>query len=220
MEYKQLYSLVLDDELGWEHLISSIIREENMDPMDIDLIEITDRFVSTLASVKNIDFRFGGKFVYTAAILLKMKSDSVVDDIMNKHAKKADDGNSKYVRAIPYDISVTPKLPLVRNRKITLTELISAIRSAIKSGIKPNINFEIKQREIRLEDVIPLLLQRLLRMFREKESVSFSELLIKKDKKDYIFTFLPLLFLSNDGKVDLKQDAPFEEIYVWNKRIH
>ncbi len=220
MEYKQLYSLVLDDELGWEHLISSIIREENMDPMDIDLIEITDRFVSTLASVKNIDFRFGGKFVYTAAILLKMKSDSVVDDIMNKHAKKADDGNSKYVRAIPYDISVTPKLPLVRNRKITLTELISAIRSAIKSGIKPNINFEIKPREIRLEDVIPLLLQRLLRMFREKESVSFSELLIKKDKKDYIFTFLPLLFLSNDGKVDLKQDAPFEEIYVWNKRIH
>ncbi len=141
MEYEDLYKLILDDELGWEHLISSIIRDEGMNPMDIDIIKITDRFMSIIAN-NRIDFRYGGRFVHTAAILLKMKSDMVTDEILKKNIEAIDsESGSKYVKAIPYDISITPKLPLIRNRKITFSELISTIREALKYNAKQKINF-------------------------------------------------------------------------------
>ncbi|MCL5009771.1 MAG: segregation/condensation protein A [Candidatus Parvarchaeota archaeon] len=220
MEYEELYRLILDDELGWEHLISTIVKGEGMDPMDIDLIKVTDKFLE-IVSNDRIDFRFGGRFVHTAAILLKMKSDSLADDILNKNIEKeGGKEQNRYVKSMPFDILVTPKLPLVRNRRITFTELISAIREAIRFSEKPKIKFDLKIKEIRIEDRINLIIDKLIQMFINREVVSFSELLTDKDRKDFVYTLLPLLFLANMHKIDLEQDEPFAEIYVKNKRIH
>jgi Uncharacterized conserved protein len=214
MDYEDLYKLILDDELGWEHLISSIVREEGMDPMDIDLIKITDRFMSIISN-NRIDFRYGGRFVHTAAILLKMQSEKVADDILNRNVQKEEGGGeSRYVKAIPYDILISPKLPLIRNRKITFTELISTIREALKYTTKPKITFKLELKEIKMEDRINMLVERLMRMFGLKEIIALSELLVKKDRKELVYTFLPLLFLSNMEKVELNQEEPFTEIYV------
>ncbi len=219
MEYEDLYKLILDDELGWEHLISSIVREEGMDPMDIDLIKITDRFMAVIAN-DTIDFRYGGRFVHTAAILLKMQSEKVADDILRKNLQKEEGiGESKYVRAIPFNILVSPKLPLVRNRKITFTELINTIRESMKYSIRPKINFKLELKEIKMEDRINFLVEKLIRIFGAREMIAFSELLTKKDRKEFVYTFLPLLFLSNMEKIELSQEEPFAEIYVKNKRI-
>jgi chromatin segregation and condensation protein Rec8/ScpA/Scc1 (kleisin family) len=219
MEYEDLYKLILDDELGWEHLISSIVREEGMDPMDIDLIKITDRFLAVIAN-NSIDFRYGGRFVHTAAILLKMQSEKVADDILNrKLQKEMGSGESRYIKAIPFDILVTPKLPLIRNRKITFTELISAIREALKYTTKPKINFKLELKEIKIQERISFLIEKLIKIFGAKEVITFSELLTKRDRKEVVYTLLPLLFLSNMERVDLSQETPFGEIYVKNKRI-
>lgn len=219
MEYEDLYKLILDDELGWEHLISSIVREEEMDPMDIDLVKMTDRFLAIIAN-HDIDFRYGGRFVHTATILLKMKSDKVADDILNRKLEKLEGANgSRYIRAVPFDISITPKLPLVRNRKITFTELISAIREALRYSTKSKMVFKLELKEVKMEDRINFLIEKLIRIFGEKEVIAMSELLVKGDRKELVYTFLPLLFLSNMGKVDLDQAEPFTEIYVKNKRV-
>ncbi len=219
MEYDELYRLILDDELGWEHLISSIVKGEGMDPMDIDLMKITDRFLEIISS-NRIDFRFGGRFVHTAAILLKMKSDRLADELLNKNAEEEDEREpSRYIKSVPFDILISPKLPLVRNRRITFTELISAIREAIRVTEKPKVKFDIYIKEIRMEDRINLIVEKLIQMFVGREMVAMSDLLTKKDRKDIVYTFLPLLFLANMEKVDLEQEEPFTEIYVKNKRI-
>jgi segregation and condensation protein A len=219
MDYEQLYGLILDDELGWEHLISTIIREEGMDPLDIDLVKIADKFSDLVLKLKAIDFRFGGKFVYTAAILLKMKSDKVIDELLNRQRlKQKDQEGSKYIRATPFGIIVASKLPLSRSRRITLTELINTIREAMKYTVKHKINFELKLKEIKIEQRIIALLERLSKMFSTHDYVTLSELVPKKDRKEVVYTFLPLLFLANMGKVELEQAEPFEEVYVRNKR--
>jgi segregation and condensation protein A len=217
MEYEDLYKLILNDELGWEHLITAIVREENMDPLDIDLIKITDKFTSTLFRLKSVDFIFGGKFVYTAAILLKMKSDVVVDEILNRNLEKEDDNEeTSYVKAIPSPITVVPKLPIVRERKLTLTELIDAIRTGMRFYAKGKINFDLKLKEVRMEDMITRLLSKLMKLFEDDDTVKFSSLLSKGDRKDVIYTFLPLLFIANQSRVSLLQEEPFAEIYVKN----
>jgi chromatin segregation and condensation protein Rec8/ScpA/Scc1 (kleisin family) len=219
MEYEDLYKLVLADELGWESLISSIVREEAMDPMDIDLIKMTDRFLAIIAN-NRIDYRYAGRFVHTAVILLRMKSDRLADDILNKNINKSEgSGDSKYVKAVPFDVLISPKLPLIRNRKITFTELINTIREALRYSTKTKVNFELQLKEIRMEDMINLLVDKLIRAFGLKEVIALSDLLTKKDRKELVYTLLPLLFLSNMDKVELDQLEPFAEIYVKNKRI-
>ncbi len=219
MDYDELYRRILDDELGWEHLITSIIREEGMDPMDIDLITITDKFTTLISKINVIDFRFGGKFIYTAAILLKMKSDKVIEDMLNRNKQKEEGRKSSYIKSTPFDIMITSKFPFIRRRKITLTELITTIREAMKTSVKTKINFELKIKEVRIEERIVFLLEKLAKLFSKEESIPFSSLITKEGRKEFIYTFLPLLFLANMDKIDLEQLKPFEEIYVKNKRV-
>jgi segregation and condensation protein A len=215
MDHEDIYKLILNDELGWEHLITTIIREEEMDPMDIDLIKIADRFTALLSRINQIDFRFGGKFVYTAAILLKMKSDTVIGEMLELNRKKEHESQQRYIKAVPFDITVTSKLPIFRSRKITLTELINTIRDAMRYSGKQKINFELKLKEVKIEERIRYLIEKLSRLFGIKEVVAFSELVAKKnDRKEVIYTLLPLLFISNMNKVDLLQEQPFQEIYI------
>ncbi|MCL5420538.1 MAG: segregation/condensation protein A [Candidatus Parvarchaeota archaeon] len=215
MDHEDIYKLILNDELGWEHLITTIIREEEMDPMDIDLIKIADRFAALLSRINQIDFRFGGKFVYTAAILLKMKSDTVIGEMLELNRKKEHESQQRYIKAVPFDITVTSKLPIFRSRKITLTELINTIRDAMRYSGKQKINFELKLREVKIEERIRYLIEKLSRLFGLKEVVAFSELIAKKnDRKEVIYTLLPLLFISNMNKVELLQEQPFQEIYI------
>ncbi|MCL4398624.1 MAG: segregation/condensation protein A [Candidatus Parvarchaeota archaeon] len=215
MDHEEIYRLILNDELGWEHLITTIIRDEGMDPMDIDLIKIADRFAALISKISQIDFRFGGKFVYTAAILLKMKSDTVVEEMLELNRKKEKESQQRYIKAVPFDIAVTSKLPLFRSRKITLTELINTIRDAMRYSTKQKINFDLKLKEVKIEDRIRLLVEKLAKLFGAKEIVLFSELISKKnDRKEVIYTLLPLLFISNMNKVEISQEEPFKEIYI------
>lgn len=215
MDHEDIYKLILNDELGWEHLITTIIREEEMDPMDIDLIKIADRFAVLISKINQIDFRFGGKFVYTAAILLKMKSDRVIDEMLELNRKKEKDSQQRYIKAVPFEISVMSKLPLFRSRKITLTELINTIRESMRYSTKQKISFELRLKEVKIEDRIRTLIEKLVKLFGMKEVVLFSEILPKKnDRKEVVYTFLPLLFLSNMNKVEISQETPFQEIYI------
>ena len=47
-----------------------------------------------------------------------------------------------------------------------------------------------------------------------KSTVEFTDIVPSKEKKDVIWTFVPLLHLANEGKVSLAQDKPFSKIYV------
>ncbi len=218
MDHEDIYKLILNDELGWEHLITTIIRDEGMDPMDIDLVKIADRFASLISKINQVDFRFGGKFVYTAAILLKMKSDTIIEQMLELNRKKEHESQQKYIKAVPFNIAVTSKLFLSRSRRITLTELINTIRESMRYSSKQKINFELKLKEIKIEDRIRFLLEKLSKLFGVKQTVLFSELITKKnDRKEIIYTLLPLLFISNMNKVEISQDEPFKEIYIMSK---
>ncbi|MDP8012474.1 MAG: segregation/condensation protein A [Nanoarchaeota archaeon] len=214
MEYDELYRLILNDELGWEHLITYIVREEKMNPLDIDISLIADRFSDIVLRSKSLDFRFSGKFVYTAAILLKMKSDAIVDEILARKAKEEEESRSSYIKAIPSEIVVVPRLPINRRRPISLSELIQAVRTMIAIGRKPKMEFRLKLKEVRIQERMILLLERLNEMLKKADSVSFSSLLTKGDSQEIVYTFLSLLLLATQRKIDLFQEEPFQEITI------
>ena len=46
-----------------------------IDPWNIDIVEVTDRFLSELERRKELDLRISGRTLFYAALLLRMKSD-------------------------------------------------------------------------------------------------------------------------------------------------
>ena len=76
--------LFVEDELSWKDLIYSLIESEQMNPWDIDVSQLSNKFLEMLKTLKELDFRISGKMVLASAILLKMKSDILIDqDIAN-----------------------------------------------------------------------------------------------------------------------------------------
>ena len=53
--------------------------------------------------------------------------------------------------------------------------------------------------------------------FKKKDSVYFTDIIKSKEKKDVVWTLLPLLHLSNQGQVELVQEEHFGEIEVLMK---
>ena len=51
-------------------------------------------------------------------------------------------------------------------------------------------------------------------MFHKKEVLNFSQLLETDSKEDKITTFIPLLHLCNQQKIDINQEEAFGEIKI------
>lgn len=47
-----------------------------------------------------------------------------------------------------------------------------------------------------------------------RDFIALSELVPSSERTDLIWTFIPLLYLDNEGRVNLRQEIPFGEIYV------
>src|SRR3989338_11457618 len=64
----------------WQDVLSSLVVEEGMDPISVDLIKLTEAFMSYLHKLKDFDFRIPARFILIAAILLRMKCELILEE--------------------------------------------------------------------------------------------------------------------------------------------
>lgn len=226
MEQEDLYEVIVSDELTWEGLIRDIVREEQMDPWDINISKLANRFAEEIHSHRNIDLKVSGKFILTASILLKMKSDLLLID----DEEELEEGVSLawLFKNIDYGGSpeeLTPRIPMKKKRRVTLDELIGALNKALEVRDR-----RVKRRREKEESrAVPLKLDRvdlskkisevyntITNFFSKlkKREIKFTELLPSEERFDVIWTFMPLLHLCNRGKILLNQEKCFGEILV------
>lgn len=228
----KIYDIILSNELTWEGLIRDIVKKEGMDPWDIDLSKLALKYLNYIQSLKRIDFKLTGKFLLTASILLKMKSDSLTaeellrPDYYLHELAGAIDLNRVFERpTVPENVGLMPKISPTRSRRVTLDELVNALRDAMdvqeRRDVRHNHMKKIKgmredHKPVNISDKIKTLYKRIVNFFKKlgKKQITFVELIPSNDKKDVIWTFLPLLHLSNDGKIVLEQEKEFGDIYV------
>jgi segregation and condensation protein A len=228
----RIYDIIFSKELTWEGLIRDIVKEENMDPWNINLSKLTTRYLDYIKNLKRIDFKLTGKFLLTASILLKMKSDVLTTEELVRPGyylhefAGAIDLNKVFERpTVPEDIGLIPKISPQRSRKVTLEELMDSLRGAMEVQDRREVRHErlkkVKRmregyKPVNISEKIKTLYSRIVEFFKKlgKKQVTFAELIPSKDKKDIIWTFLPLLHLSTSGKIELEQDKEFGDIYV------
>ncbi len=233
----QIFSILMEkDEITWKDIIYDLVRSEKMNPWDVDLTHLTKRFIEKLSELKETNFKLSGKAVLAAALLLKIKANRLVGEDLDALdallAQKDIDEEQFYddLRAemrpagmIPdgEKMQLIPKTPQPRQRKVSIFDLVHALEKALEVKKRrlmkhmPPLDVAIpyKKRDITLS--IKRLYKMVLEEYSKKQPIHFHELLEDNHtKEDKIFTFIPLLHLANDRKLDLSQDKPFSEIKI------
>ncbi len=232
---KILEMLVDKDEVTWQTLIYELVRSDNMDPWNIDVSKLSQKYIQTLRTMKEHDFRISGKVLLAAAILLKIQSNQLVGedlgelDRMLAGEQMTDEefydslGSEEDKDQIVYEIpALMPRTPLPRKRKVSVYDLVKALQKALEvkkrriiGRAPPDIVLPEKNKDIVL--IIKDVYGRIVDYFTTSHSktMTFSSLLTENAKREEkIHTFIPILHLTHQRKIDLIQKEPFGEIHI------
>ena len=233
---EQFYDMITSKEISWQAIIYELIQTEQLDPWDINLSLLAQRYLEKIRALEESNFFVSSKVLLAASLLLRIKSEILLnryirslDDIL---FGKKEDKEVKEFERIEIDENEIPELfprtPLPRFRQVTLQELMSALGKAIGTENR-RIQREISDRQaeklsqinipktrVNVRDRIRQIYAKIQTLFKKKprSKLGFSEL-VGNDKEEKLLAFLPLLHLDNQQKVWLEQEAHFEEIWIW-----
>jgi segregation and condensation protein A len=239
-QQEQIQGILFNREIGWQEIIHDLINTEQLDPWNIDIIILTDKYLDRIKNIEEADFFISSKVLLAASFLLKIKSEI----LLNRYIKSIDEilfGASEKKKIIFERIELNeeipeliPKSPIPRFRKVTLKELIESLNKAISTEnrrIKKEVSnsnalmdsaFALPKRKYNIRDKIKEIYARLSDNFKkdnENKKISFTDF-VGKDKEERLIAFFPLLHLETQKRVWLEQEKHFDEIYIWLKETY
>jgi len=234
MQEKIFNLLFNEDEITWQNIIYDLVNSEQMNPWDIDISQITHKFIERLKHLKQMDFRISGKIVLASAIMLKIKSNRFLVHDMNAFdsliaSQQMDEeafydelhGVGQPAVAREEVRPLMPRTPQPRKRKISVYDLVTALEKAMEVQNKREINkanapiVEIPQKSLDISIVIKEVYGKITSFFKKNNNkLTFTQLLPSETKEDKVLTFIPLLHLDNQRKIDLLQRQQFSEIQI------
>jgi len=238
VQQEQIHNLLFGEQLSWQSIIYDLINTEQLDPWDIDLVKLSQKFLEQVKQLEEANFFVSSKVLFAASLLLRIKSEILLehdiqslDDILfgKKEEKKYVQEKIELDEEIP---ELVVRTPLPRFKKVTLEELMAALGNAIKTetrriqkvALTRQQEFEtalsLPKRRINLLDSIKDVYAKLEEKFDKREDkLSFTEL-AGDEREKRIATFIPLLHLDNQHKVWLEQEKHFDEIWILLKEMY
>ena len=232
MQDKLFQMLMQKNELTWQTIIYDLVKSEQMDPWDIDISLLTKKYLETIQKLKEHNFFISGKIILASAILLKLKSIKLITEhlkefdnlLFQREENLLEEEKQVFYEETP---SLLIKTPQPRKRKVSLNDLMKALQKALevnerrvlkKVNEKALVEIQIPEKKVDITKLILDLYSKIKQLFMKKEVITFTGLVNSNRKEDKIYTFVPLLHLANQGKVDLDQKEHFGEIFI-NKPI-
>lgn len=236
----QFYDLITGEEVSWQSIIYDLVKTEQLDPWDINLGILAEKYLQIIHAMEEANFFVSSKVLLACALLLRLKSEILVNrDIQSVdellYGKK--DAKQYIYERIELDEDelplLVPRTPLPRYKKVSLQELMSALSQAIETENR-RIKKEIKSKQaeksalivmpkidrVQLKDRIQIVFTK-IRLFihpTERPKMKYSDLAPTKDEK--LSCFLPILHLTNQEKLYLDQENHFEEIMMMLENMH
>ncbi len=216
-ENQLLRTIVLGSD--WNEVLTTIVFEDGMDPRNINIIKLTESFVTYLHRLKSFDFRIPARFILIAAILLRMKCELLMTE------EKEEKEKGEELPSI--DITKVPLLepPMVRKptRNVTLDELVTALNKALdykehKEKRKLMIRKAVENL-IETEEDIEKRIEKILRDIATevrigRGSTTFSKIVPRWKRREIVSVLVPLLHLSRRGDILCEQEEPFSSIII------
>jgi segregation and condensation protein A len=232
MQDQILDMLLKEDEITWQTILLDLIKTEKMNPWDIDISLLTQRYIGIVKKLQEINFSMSGKVILAASFLLKIKSDKLLvenmaafDSLLYEHEEL--ENPEDFIQETQERL-VNPKLtiktPQTRKRKVSINDLVFALERALEVEQRRKIrkieyesipdNLKVPDKKIDLGNKIAEIYEKIRSFLKKKDKVTFSQMLPSKEREDVIYTFIPLLHLDNQKKIYMRQEKPFEEINI------
>lgn len=236
---EKIYQLVVNgDEVSWQSILQDLVTTEQMDPWDIDVSLLTKRYIGAIRKLKDLDFRVSGKVLLAAAILLKIKSKRLVGEELMQLDRLIAGSDEDELLGEFEDIMenpemgekprLIPRIPQPRKRKVSIYDLVGALEKALEVKQRrvehsiPPLDVEIPKKNRDITQVIREVYGRIKSFFfkNQQKKLMFSHLVPSDKKEDKMYTFIPLLHLDHQRKIDLEQEEPFSDISItlYNKK--
>ncbi len=232
---EDIFEMLFDkDEITWQDLIYDLIRTEKMDPWDIDVSVLAEKFVKTLKEMKKMDFRLSGKIILAAAFFLKIKSDKLIKEdlvfLNNMMNPQEDELLDLLEDPSSLDIGEQNKekpllkyrTPQPRKRKVSVYDLVDALEKALEGDQKRMMRklsakgkkIKVPKRDKDMTLIINDLYKKIEKTLETVKHVKFSQLLKSEEKEEKIYTFVPLIYLDTQRRIDIEQKMHFDEITI------
>lgn len=241
MENQELLTLLFEkDDISWKTILYDLVTGEQMNPWDVDISRLTQKYIETIKAMQAMDFRISGKILLAAAILLKIKSQYLlqhdIDELDRLIARTTEpDIYPDFFSEFSQDLfkvadkieelkpRLIPRTPQPRARKITIYDLAEALQKALEVKKRklyrnyPNIKFEMPTRKFDIGNVIRLVYSKIKAYFFQNNGakLTFNQLVTPTaTKEEKVYTFIPLLHLDHQRKINISQEQNFGEIGI------
>jgi len=120
----------------------------------------------------------------------------------------------------PKDFKLMPRTPQPRKRKVSVYDLVDALQKALEVKrrriVKPayEVDIKIPEKKIDITQLMKRLFETITTNFETKPNMMFSELIPDETKEGKVYTFIPLLHLRNQQRIELDQESAFADISI------
>ena len=206
-------------------ILVNLAKNEEIDPWNIDIVELTDKFLKRVEELEKMDLRVSGRTLLYASILLRMKSNALVE--VEEPREELFDYESDNFEVSDYPV---PSMPLRRSSKrpVTLEELLTELKKA-EALEKKRINRADNKKEERratLEDVLSIAHEEdietrvgkmrsvLNELLEKQKSIKFSDISSPLDRTGMVMAYLAILFLATKKEIWIEQEEFFGELFI------
>ena len=231
---EQIHDLLFSREIGWQEIIYDLINSEQLDPWNINITILSDKYLEKIEKLEETDFLISSKVLLAAALLLRIKSEV----LLNKYIKSIDEilfgkkeTKKQILERIELDEEIpelVPRSPIPRFKKVTLKELIDSLNKAIitenrrikkeliRSDVVREITLSLPKKRYIISDKIKDIYDKIFGHLNseDKKRLLFHHI-VKDNKEEKIISFHSILHLENQNKIWIEQDEHFGEIRIW-----
>ena len=230
-----LQTLIQEDDITWQSMIQELVKNEDMDPWDVDISVLAEKFMQMIEEMRETNLKISGKVVLAATILLRLKSGRFIDiDLaqLERLISSAEEYGEEFIEEEQEGVfvrdpetgkkySIFPRTPQPRKRKVSVYDLMNALEKVIDVSRKkakqkkPAVLPELPKKSLDVNYVLKEVFSAINTHFDSGNSeLSFSQLVNSDRKEDIISTFIPLLHLTNQRVTDLHQEEAFKDFDI------
>ena len=96
-QQEQIHNILFNREIGWQEIVYDLINTEQLDPWNINIIILSNKYLERIQELEEDNFFISSKVLLAAALFLRIKSEI----LLNKYIRSIDEilfGNKQEVR--------------------------------------------------------------------------------------------------------------------------
>ena len=234
MEYK----FKINEFEGPLDLLLHLIKEDNMDIMDIEIVKLTDQYLDYINSMKKLNLNIASEYLVLASELMYLKSKTLLpkidDEEENDEYEEAKENLMNRLLEYKQYKEVTETLKILEqsrseiytkeisnldeykseeiklNDDISLEDLVEAFKKYLKRmEYKKPLSTKVATKEISVKERR----KSIRNILKVKKKVEFFELFEDFSKPYVVATFLSILEMAKEKELTIKQENNFDKIY-------